>query len=189
MRLTADTDLAPWRIVAIEATRDVPELLPHLAVVSLRAAAIGQVAGLERETVDCLAVAGLLHDIGRTPAHRDTGFHPVDGARLAANHGALRVARLVAHHTGARFEAEMHGIELPWPWSPALEHDALMLADLTTGPDGRVLSLSQRRADIEGHYGAGSVEVQALHAFWQDAIAASARLDPAGRLVALGPTG
>jgi hypothetical protein len=40
----ADTDLAPWRIIVLEVTRE----MPHLAVASVRAAAIGQLADLNR---------------------------------------------------------------------------------------------------------------------------------------------
>lgn len=182
---TADTEIGAWRSVVLAATRQTPELLAHLSVVSLRAAAIGELAGLDRGTIDCLAVAGLLHDIGRTPPYRDTGFHPVDGARLASKRGASLACELVAHHTGARYEAEMRGIEIPWPWTPAPAHDALMLADLTTSPDGRVVSLSARRADIEARYARDSIEVRALHRLWDEVLQARAHIDPTGRIVEL----
>ena len=58
-----------------------------------------------------LVTAAWLHDIGYTPALRETGFHPLDGARYLDWAGHQREAALVAHHSGARFVAEVRG----WP--------------------------------------------------------------------------
>jgi len=179
----ADTDLSCWRIRIVEATETMPALFPHLATVSLRAAALGSLAALDADDVSCLAVAGLLHDIGRVPGHDQNGFHPVDGAAYAAAHGAERAAELIAHHTGARYEARLLGIKIPWPWRPSMVHDALMLADLSTGQDGRVLSLTARREDIERRYAADSVPVLALEELWPEVLDAADRLDPMQKLI------
>ena len=53
--------------------------------------------------------AAYLHDIGYAPELRRTGLHQLDGARYIRSHGAERVARLVAHHSEARFEIRLRG--------------------------------------------------------------------------------
>lgn len=58
-----------------------------------------------------LVAAAYLHDVGYAPALRLTGLHPLDGARWLRVQGAdRRVCNLVAHHSGARFEAEERGL-------------------------------------------------------------------------------
>lgn len=59
------------------------------------------------EDGDLLVAAAWFHDIGYSPALRDTGFHPLDGARYLASLGHEREAGRVAHHSGARFVAEV----------------------------------------------------------------------------------
>jgi hypothetical protein len=78
----------------------------------------------ERET---LIAAAWLHDIGYAPALAKTGFHPLDGARhLEALGVDRRLCCLVAHHSGATFEAEerwpgwsqrsRYALRWPWTW-------------------------------------------------------------------------
>lgn len=52
--------------------------------------------------------AAWLHDIGYTPELATTQFHPLDGARYLRDD---RVVNLVAHHSGARYEAAERGLE------------------------------------------------------------------------------
>jgi hypothetical protein len=63
--------------------------------------------GEDRET---LVAAAYFHDIGYAPELAKTGFHPLDGARFIRERGHERLARLVAHHSGARIEAQLRGI-------------------------------------------------------------------------------
>lgn len=77
------------------------------------------------------------------------------------------MARLVAHHTGARLEAELRGIagylaEFPFDDGP-LDH-ALTFCDLTTGPDGSPVSLAWRVGDIADRYGPEAVTARAVAA-------------------------
>ena len=58
----------------------------------------------------CLVAAAYLHDIGWAPELVDTGFHSIGRARWVQRHGFERLARLVAHHSAARFEAELRGL-------------------------------------------------------------------------------
>ena len=57
-----------------------------------------------------LVAAAYLHDIGYAEPLVDTGFHPVDGARYLRSLGLDDLACLVAHHTGAPFEADLRGL-------------------------------------------------------------------------------
>jgi hypothetical protein len=67
---------------------------------------------------------------------------------------------LVAHHSGARFEAAERGLTAELDVDP-LEHsavaDALMAADLTTGPAGERLTFDERLDEILTCYPADSV--------------------------------
>ncbi|MBN6036240.1 HD domain-containing protein [Amycolatopsis sp. 195334CR] len=103
-----------------------------------------------------LVSAAWLHDIGYSPKIGHTGFHPLDGARYLQAHGwPNAVVNLVAHHSGARFEAKERNLskELSvflFEDTPAL--DALVTADLTTGPNGERLTYDERIAEILERY-------------------------------------
>ncbi|WP_151729079.1 HD domain-containing protein [Thermogemmatispora aurantia] len=58
-----------------------------------------------------LIAAAYLHDVGYAPALWHTGFHAVDGALFLRQQGYERLACLVAHHSEARFEAHLRGLE------------------------------------------------------------------------------
>jgi hypothetical protein len=104
-----------------------------------------------------VAAAAWLHDVGYAPALVTTGLHPLDGAAYLAREGAPDdLVGLVAHHTGAVFEAEERGLSdelaaLPRPDPEAL--DALTLIDLVVGPDGALTSPEARVAEILTRYG------------------------------------
>jgi hypothetical protein len=108
---------------------------------------------------DLLVAAAWLHDIGYAPALVATGLHPLDGARhleaLGVDH---RLCCLVANHSGATFEAEErgHSAELAAferEDSPVM--DALIYADMTTGPAGQRLTFAARIGEILERYPAG----------------------------------
>ncbi len=100
--------------------------------------------------------AAWLHDIGYSPIIGHTRFHPLDGGRhLRAKGWPSRIVNLVAHHSGARFEADERGLaaelkEFPLEDSPVM--DALVTADLTTGPGGERLTYDERIAEILERY-------------------------------------
>jgi len=65
------------------------------------------------------------------------------------------VVNLVAHHSGARFEAAQRGVEHELAEFPLIDSptmDALVTADLTTGPDGERLSYDERIDEILRRY-------------------------------------
>jgi hypothetical protein len=93
-----------------------------------------------------LVCAAWLHDVGYAPGLVETGMHALDGARyLRAHDWPQRVAALVAHHSGARFEAAERGLtrlldEFTLETGSVME--ALVTADLTVGPDGQQVDKS-----------------------------------------------
>jgi HD domain len=112
-----------------------------------------------------LVAAAYLHDIGWAPQLMETHFHPIDGARWVRRAGQERLATLVAHHSGARFEAELRGLttELEeFEEERSATADALTYCDLVTGPDGEPVDVEQRWAGIRHRYGQSHVSVIAL---------------------------
>lgn len=143
----------------LEATR--PNAWRHTQAVA--AAAERLALRLDPTSRDIVTAAAWLHDIGKAPLVRDTGFHALDGARFVScisrpGRFPAEVIALVAHHTGARSEAAEHGLHrqldkigTPDPTQLAL----LSAADLICGPDGRVMTPAQRIGDILHRYAPG----------------------------------
>ena len=108
------------------------------------------------EEADLLAAAGLGHDIGYAPDLAVTGLHALDGARYLREVGAPeRLCALVAHHSAAYVEAELRGLadELAdWADERTPVRDALWWADMTTSPDGEVVTFEERWAEIQQRY-------------------------------------
>lgn len=130
----------------------------HVQSAGALAADIGTaVVGEQFET---LIAATLLHDIGYAPELATTGFHPLDGARFVREHGHVEVASLVAHHTGARHEARLRGLDeflAEYPFEDSRLHRAVTYCDLVTGPDGQRTTVAERVAEIVRRYGKGHV--------------------------------
>jgi putative nucleotidyltransferase with HDIG domain len=126
----------------------------HVQAVAKRALEL--TGAVEPEQAETLVSAAWLHDIGYAPEIGLTKFHPLDGARhLKDLNWPDEVVDLVAHHSGARFEAAERGMsaqlnEFPFADTPLL--DALVTADLTTGPGGERLTYDERIAEILKRY-------------------------------------
>jgi hypothetical protein len=126
----------------------------HVQAVAARATALAD--SVDRDDRATLIAAAWLHDIGYAPAIGHTRFHPLDGARYLQSKGWPRqIVCLVAHHSGARFEATERGLsaeleEFPFEESPV--SDALVTADLTTGPGGESLTYDERINEILSRY-------------------------------------
>jgi len=86
-----------------------PDRWAHSRGVGLKARELRLLAG---EHADVLEAAAFLHDIGYAPEVRDTGFHPLDGARYLREEtdAPALVCTLVANHTCAVVEAEGRGL-------------------------------------------------------------------------------
>ncbi|MEU1536350.1 HDIG domain-containing metalloprotein [Streptomyces fagopyri] len=109
---------------------------------------------------DLLVAAAWLHDIGYAPQLRDTGFHPLDGARHLQSLGApARLVQLVAHHSGAVYEADQRGLSTDlavYDREDSAVLDALIFADMTTGPAGQSFDFDARIDEILVRYEPGS---------------------------------
>jgi HD domain len=103
-----------------------------------------------------LVAAAWLHDIGYAPVLAATAFHPLDGARHVRSLGQERLARLVAYHSSARWEAEALGLSdelAAFPREDSPTADALTYCDMTTSPTGQHITLTGRLAEIAERYG------------------------------------
>jgi hypothetical protein len=112
-----------------------------------------------------LVAAAYLHDIGYAPDLRRTGCHALDGARHLRSLGHERLARLVAHHAEARFEAKLLGLERQlekFPREPSAVADALTYCDMTIGSAGEPMTLHERTLDIAQRYGEEHATTQSL---------------------------
>ncbi len=138
--------------------KPLPRRWAHSQGVAAAARGLASTLGKDAEV---LIAAAWLHDIGYAPVLADegTGFHPLDGARhlrdVLRTDGLL--CRLVAHHSCALAGAAELGLaddlaaEFPAP--PGDLADVLTFCDLTTGPDGQTMSVSERLAEIYARYG------------------------------------
>ncbi|RHW25893.1 HD domain-containing protein [Nocardioides immobilis] len=105
---------------------------------------------------DIVVSAAWLHDIGYSDKLVATGMHAIDGAAFLDLLGAPQeLVSLVAFHTGAEHEADERGLldRLIQFDSPPQDHlDALILADLISGPDGQPMTVAERLADMLRRY-------------------------------------
>jgi putative nucleotidyltransferase with HDIG domain len=125
----------------------------HVQAVAAKARSLA--ALLSAEDADLLVAAALLHDVGYAPSLNRLGFHAVDGAMFLRAQGHERLARLVAHHSGARFEAQERDLveELAaFPVEDGQVMDALTFADMTTGPAGQPMTLEERIEEVQRRY-------------------------------------
>jgi hypothetical protein len=136
--------------LAAELLSELPGRWLHTEGVVDRARRIGEV--ISADDADVLIAASYLHDIGYAPALMRTGFHPVDGAMHLHELGEERLAGLVAYHSGAEAEARLRGLgdQLGQFQRERSEvADALTYCDVTTAPDGSMIDLEDRFADVE----------------------------------------
>jgi putative nucleotidyltransferase with HDIG domain len=161
--LVTEASVTAARDVAESLLSGLPERWCHTMAVAARAAQLATtVAEADR---DMLVAAAWLHDVGYGEAAVDTGFHPLDGARLLRREGwPHRLTCLVAHHSGADYVAAARGIlgltrEFPHEHSPV--SDALTYADQTTGPTGQPVTMAERMADMLRRHGPDSANARA----------------------------
>lgn len=135
--MIAGEDVARSRLTSL------PERLAHAVAVARLA---NTVAHLVRRGDDVVLVhAAWLLDIGYAPAVADTGVHALDGARWLDRRGHHRLACLVAHHTGAAYEAHARGLGTAlsrFTRESSLVSDLLTWCDLSRGPTGQPIAPS-----------------------------------------------
>jgi hypothetical protein len=108
-----------------------------------------------------------VHDIGYAPGLATTGFHPLDGPQWLRGQGYERLACLMAHHSGARFEAQVKGFGDAldaFPQAHSLTADLLTYCDLTTDPDGVQITPWARLAEVRHRHGAESEVARGIDA-------------------------
>ena len=135
-----------------------PRRWAHVQGVAARARSLAPVLGAD---ADLLEAAAWLHDVGYAPDLAVTGLHQLDGARYLrdAQDADTMLCRLVAHHSCAIIEAGERGLAdaLGPEFDPATQElsDALTYFDMTTSPDGELVPVEQRLAEIQRRYGPG----------------------------------
>lgn len=138
------------------AQRDAQRLIRPLKRRWAHVSAVGRRSLAIAHGFPVLTAAAWLHDVGYSPDLVTTGFHALDGAVWCHHQGYPQiVVSLVAHHTGARWEADERGLTpelavFPAPSKSLL--DVLTYLDLTTGPNGEQMAASERIAEILGRY-------------------------------------
>jgi hypothetical protein len=143
----------------------------HSIRVACKCGALAEVVTTDAEERDLLVAAGYVHDLGYAPQLANNRFHPLDGAQFLRDAGHERLACLVAHHTGAKFEAELRGLTSDLAAFAEERSDpaaALAYADLTVGPAGQPMTPAERRADIIARYGTSGLVPQAIELAWPD---------------------
>jgi putative nucleotidyltransferase with HDIG domain len=150
--------LAPWAEYLSQALlkESLPRRWAHVQGVAARARGLAPVLGAD---ADLLEAAAWLHDIGYAPDLAITGLHALDGARYLrdAQHADEMLCRLVAHHSCAIVEAEERGLadvlSLEFEPAPHVLSSVLTYCDMTTSPDGELVPLEKRLAEIHDRYG------------------------------------
>ena len=133
-----------------------PRRWRHVQAVAIKADRIS--TGLSVMDSEILVASAWLHDIGYAPELTLTELHALDGARFLRARGfPERVCGLVAHHSCATFEAAERGLAEDLAAEFSDEHtavtDALWYADMTTGPDGQSLEVTDRLHEVRQRYG------------------------------------
>ena len=154
------TALASWaeHLAQSLLQESLPRRWSHVQGVAARARSLAPVLDAD---ADLLEAAAWLHDIGYAPALAVTGLHALDGARYLrdAQHADAMLCRLVAHHSYAVIEAGERGLadvlSLEFEPAPYAHSSVLTYCDMTTSPDGELVPVERRLAEIHHRYGPG----------------------------------
>jgi len=138
-----------------------PQRLAHTLKVGETAAVVADRAALRPRTAELATVAAYLHDIGYSPELRDSGFHPIDGARYLRAEGWTDIVPYVAHHSQAGLQARLLGLDMAeFAAIRGFVQDIVDYADVRTGPKGERLTPDERLAEIlQRHAGDTSAQV------------------------------
>jgi putative nucleotidyltransferase with HDIG domain len=152
--------LVPWAEHLAQALlqEPLPRRWAHVQGVATQARSLAPVLGAD---ADLLEAAAWLHDIGYARDLALTGLHALDGARYLrdAQHADAMLCRLVAHHSYAIVEADERGLadvlSLEFEPAPHALSRVLTCCDMTTSPDGELVPVERRLAEIHHRYGPG----------------------------------
>ena len=154
------TALAPWaeHLAQSLLQESLPRRWAHVQGVAARVRSLAPVLDADAGLVEA---AAWLHDIGYAPGLVVTGLHALDGARYLrdAQHADTMLCRLVAQHSCAIIEAEERGLadvlSLEFEPAPYALSSVLTCCDMTTSPDGELVPVARRLAEIHHRYGSG----------------------------------
>jgi hypothetical protein len=138
--------------------KPLPRRWAHVQGVAAQARSLAPVLGAD---ADLLEAAAWLHDIGYAPGLTATGLHALDCARYLRDtqHADSMLRRLVGHHSYAIIEAGQHGLAdvlvLESEPAPYVLSSVLTCCDRTTSPDGELVTVEWRLAEIHHRYGPG----------------------------------
>jgi HD domain len=152
--------LVPWAGHLAQALlqEPLPRRWAHVRGVATQARGLAPVLGAN---ADLLEAAAWLHYIGYAPDLALTGLHALDGARYLrdAQHADAMLCRLVAHHSYAIVEADERGLadilSLEFEPAPHALSSVLTCCDMTTSPDGELVPVERRLAEMRHRYGPG----------------------------------
>lgn len=134
-----------------------PQRWRHVQAVAEKAKEIG-LALFDEEEADLLLSTAWLHDIGYALDIKNTGFHPLDGAVwLRAQGFDERLVSLVAYHSCSALSFDERNVQAVlslFTKEESLLADALLYADMTTGPNGETFTVHERMDEIVARYGA-----------------------------------
>lgn len=186
MKHTTPVGSAQWsrRLAHQWLARERPQRWRHVCATAARASRGS--GGIDEDAL--LVAAAWLHDVGYASDLAATGFHPLDGARYLRLAGADdRLCGLVAHHSCAVVEAEMRGLggqlRAEFEDEASALTDTLWWADLTTGPDGQLMTFEERAAEIEERYGPDDLVTEFIRAARPRLLAAVERTEERLRAV------
>lgn len=108
-----------------------------------------------------------LHDIGYSPKLVRTGFHPLDGALFAIEHGfSPAIVKTILFHSAAYGEAVLRGGEIREIYEQLIRFlteedqkriDFISYCDLCTSPTGKEISIAERIREVLARYPEDSV--------------------------------
>ena len=155
-----------WENWMAAAFNSQPNRWAHVHTVWQRAKEISSLPRMElaQRDQEALELAALLHDVGRAIDMFDSEPHGFVGARFLDCVSLPRIACLVAHHSGALFEALERGCPEKCIWKRELSpvSDLLTFLDMTSDSTGRTVTPDERREDIRVRYGVESYQVKAF---------------------------
>jgi len=150
-----------WALAGSLLADELPRRWAHSQGVGDRAPEVGPVVTPTGADTALLAEAAILHDIGYSQAATETGFHALDGARYLRSLGVDdQVVNLVARHSCAAVEAHERGLDKAlgeFPLGPSALTDGLIFCDMTVSPDGLIVTVDDRIAEIRTRYGPDNV--------------------------------
>lgn len=159
---------------------ELPRRWVHVQGVGIKAVDLGPLVGASKAQL--LVDAQVLHDVGYSSQIKDTGFHPIDGARHLRRSGFdERIVNLVAHHTCPRIEAELRGLgqilDDEFPKDESLPHAELCFCDITVSPVELTSVIAMAPAIWSM---SSSTRPSQRFAAWLPTLKADARANPSG---------